>query len=47
AQLAPLKRVAKALGGASWVLGRAGLAGHEVRRGGGTAAPVRAVAPQW
>ncbi|WP_153814917.1 EAL domain-containing protein [Streptomyces sp. SUK 48] len=46
AQLAPLKRVAKALGGASWVLGRAGLAGHEVRRGGGTAAPVRAVAPQ-
>ncbi|MEV5729464.1 GGDEF domain-containing protein [Streptomyces pharetrae] len=31
--LAPLKKAAKALGGASWVLGRAGLPGHEVRRG--------------
>ncbi|MEU6775926.1 GGDEF domain-containing protein [Streptomyces sp. NPDC046759] len=33
AQLAPLKQAAKALRGASWVLGRAGLPGHEVRRG--------------
>ncbi|MEV5546826.1 GGDEF domain-containing protein [Streptomyces sp. NPDC052309] len=31
--LAPLKKAAKALPGASWVLGRAGLPGHEVRRG--------------
>ncbi|GKQ40061.1 hypothetical protein ALMP_65870 [Streptomyces sp. A012304] len=31
--LAPLKKAAKALRGASWVLGRAGLPGHEVRRG--------------
>ncbi|OIJ87421.1 GGDEF domain-containing protein [Streptomyces monashensis] len=39
AHLAPLKKEAKALRGASWVLGRAGAAGHEVRRGGtGTAA---------
>ncbi|PBC64958.1 diguanylate cyclase [Streptomyces sp. Tue6028] len=38
--LAPLKKAAKALNGASWVLGRAGLPGHEVRRGHGTA-PVR------
>ncbi|MFB7510342.1 GGDEF domain-containing protein [Streptomyces broussonetiae] len=38
AQLAPLKKAAKALHGASWVLGRAGVRGHEVRRGGtGTA----------
>ncbi|GHE02552.1 GGDEF domain-containing protein [Streptomyces alanosinicus] len=36
AQLAPLKQAAKALRGASWVLGRAGLPGHEVRRGPGT-----------
>ncbi|WP_432176878.1 EAL domain-containing protein [Streptomyces sp. Tue6028] len=36
--LAPLKKAAKALNGASWVLGRAGLPGHEVRRGPGTAA---------
>ncbi|MQY39199.1 hypothetical protein SRB17_72210 [Streptomyces sp. RB17] len=36
AQLAPLKQAAKALHGASWVLGRAGLSGHEVRRGSGT-----------
>ncbi|MFJ2833500.1 EAL domain-containing protein [Streptomyces sp. NPDC087263] len=35
--LAPLKQAAKALRGASWVLGRAGLAGHEIRRGAGTA----------
>ncbi|MET8857579.1 GGDEF domain-containing protein [Streptomyces sp. NPDC004579] len=34
--LAPLKQAAKALDGASWVLGRAGLPGHEVRRGMGT-----------
>ncbi|WP_189710550.1 GGDEF domain-containing protein [Streptomyces phaeofaciens] len=31
--LAPLKQAAKALDGASWVLGRAGAAGHEIRRG--------------
>ncbi|MFF5102584.1 EAL domain-containing protein [Streptomyces sp. NPDC000134] len=31
--LAPLKRVAKGLGGASWVVGRAGTQGHQVRRG--------------
>ncbi|MFE9839562.1 EAL domain-containing protein [Streptomyces sp. NPDC005551] len=31
--LAPLKQAAKALPGASWILGRAGLPGHEVRRG--------------
>ncbi|MEU2625047.1 GGDEF domain-containing protein [Streptomyces sp. NPDC007157] len=34
--LAPLKKAAKALPGASWVLGRAGLPGHEIRRGSGT-----------
>ncbi|MFI5975756.1 EAL domain-containing protein [Streptomyces sp. NPDC051452] len=33
AHLAPLKKAAKELSGASWVLGRAGLPGHEVRRG--------------
>ncbi|MGW3629747.1 EAL domain-containing protein [Streptomyces sp. NPDC005122] len=33
--LAPLKQAAKSLSGASWVLGRAGLPGHEVRRGSG------------
>ncbi|MEV0978522.1 GGDEF domain-containing protein [Streptomyces sp. NPDC049915] len=33
ASLAPLKKAAKALRGASWVLGRAGLTGHEVLRG--------------
>ncbi|MEU6071026.1 GGDEF domain-containing protein [Streptomyces sp. NPDC047082] len=33
--LAPLKKAAKALSGASWVLGRAGLPGHEIRRGTG------------
>jgi diguanylate cyclase (GGDEF)-like protein len=31
--LAPLKKTAKALHGASWVLGRAGRTGHEIRRG--------------
>jgi predicted signal transduction protein with EAL and GGDEF domain len=36
--LAPLKQAAKSLHGASWVLGRAGLPGHEIRRGAGTAA---------
>ncbi|MFE3165956.1 GGDEF domain-containing protein [Streptomyces sp. NPDC059224] len=36
ASLAPLKKAAKALHGASWVLGRAGLPGHEIRRGSGT-----------
>lgn len=35
--LAPLKKAAKSLHGASWVLGRAGLPGHEIRRGSGTA----------
>ncbi|MER5528980.1 GGDEF domain-containing protein [Streptomyces sp. NPDC002677] len=33
--LAPLKKAAKALHGASWVLGRAGLPGYEIRRGSG------------
>ncbi|MFF7531160.1 EAL domain-containing protein [Streptomyces bobili] len=31
--LAPLKKAAKALRGASWVLGHAGLPGYEIRRG--------------
>ncbi|MFF3000041.1 EAL domain-containing protein [Streptomyces sp. NPDC057950] len=35
--LAPLKQAAKSLSGASWVLGCAGLPGHEVRRGSGAA----------
>ncbi|CAM5318854.1 EAL domain-containing protein OS=Streptomyces tendae OX=1932 GN=GUR47_32445 PE=4 SV=1 [Streptomyces tendae] len=40
ARLAPLKQAAKALRGASWVLGRADVASHEVRRGTDrTAAP--------
>ncbi|MCX5419361.1 GGDEF domain-containing protein [Streptomyces sp. NBC_00078] len=39
--LAPLKKAAKSLQGASWVLGRAGLAGHEIRRGS-RAAPAQA-----
>jgi GGDEF domain-containing protein len=39
--LAPLKQAAKALDGASWVLGQAGLPGHEVLRGS-RAAPARA-----
>ncbi|MFE2828637.1 EAL domain-containing protein [Streptomyces sp. NPDC059271] len=33
--LAPLKGAAKALSGASWVMGRAGRQGHEIRRGTG------------
>ncbi|WP_371658611.1 EAL domain-containing protein [Streptomyces sp. NBC_00280] len=39
--LALLKRAAKSLDGASWVLGRAGLPGHEIRRGA-RVAPARA-----
>ncbi|GAA3863037.1 GGDEF domain-containing protein [Streptomyces lacrimifluminis] len=39
--LAPLKQAAKSLDGASWVLGRAGLPGHEIRRGS-RVAPARA-----
>ncbi|WP_041822117.1 GGDEF domain-containing protein [Streptomyces davaonensis] len=39
--LAPLKQAAKSLSGASWVLGRAGLPGHEIRRGAGAAAQAR------
>ncbi len=35
AYLAPLKKAAKALPGPSWVLGRAGLPGYEIRRGSG------------
>lgn len=35
--LAPLKQAAKSLHGASWVLGRAGLPGHEILRGSGLA----------
>ncbi|MEW2302968.1 GGDEF domain-containing protein [Streptomyces sp. NPDC006655] len=34
--LAPLKKAAKALPGASWVLGRAGSPGYEIRRGSGS-----------
>ncbi|MFJ9865176.1 EAL domain-containing protein [Streptomyces sp. NPDC101165] len=41
AHLAPLKKAAKALRGSSWVLARAGLPGHEIRRGTG-AAPAQA-----
>ncbi|MEU3979798.1 GGDEF domain-containing protein [Streptomyces sp. NPDC026672] len=37
AWLAPLKQAAKSLPGASWVLGRAGLPGLEIRRGPGAA----------
>ncbi|MGA5040446.1 EAL domain-containing protein [Streptomyces capoamus] len=51
ARLAPLKKAAKALGGASWVLGRAGLPGHEVRRGTPGPTPARArhavAEPRW
>ncbi|MEU1517783.1 GGDEF domain-containing protein [Streptomyces sp. NPDC005811] len=36
--LAPLKKAAKSLRGASWVVGRAGFSGHEVRRGSPVAA---------
>ncbi|MFE9609500.1 GGDEF domain-containing protein [Streptomyces sp. NPDC006012] len=35
AGLAPLKKAAKALSGASWVLARAGSPGYEIRRGSG------------
>ncbi|MFP3989963.1 EAL domain-containing protein [Streptomyces sp. E11-3] len=35
--LAPLKRAAKSLRGMSWVLGRAGVPGHRIRRGTGGA----------
>ncbi|WP_432154534.1 EAL domain-containing protein [Streptomyces tricolor] len=42
ARLAPLKKAAKTLDGTSWVLGRAGLPGHEVRRGGPGPAPAQA-----
>ncbi|MFD5478870.1 EAL domain-containing protein [Streptomyces hawaiiensis] len=42
--LAPLKKAAKALLGASWVLGRAGTPGHETRRGSQTT-PTQAPAP--
>lgn len=42
AWLAPLKKAAKGLRGASWVLGRAGAPGHEVRRGSARAATATA-----
>jgi hypothetical protein len=42
AWLAPLKKAAKSIGGASWVLGRAGLPGHEIRRGAGASAATAA-----
>ncbi|MFI9646769.1 GGDEF domain-containing protein [Streptomyces sp. NPDC052040] len=48
--LAPLKRAAKALSGASWVLGRPGLPGHEVRRGTAADQPqaqAQAGEPAW
>ncbi|MFI6660698.1 EAL domain-containing protein [Streptomyces sp. NPDC050523] len=41
ARLAPLKKAAKSLHGASWVLGRADRPGHEIRRGA-EAAPAQA-----
>lgn len=51
ARLAPLKKAAKALHGGSWVLGRAGFPGHEVRRGGPGPAPAQAgyaaAEPRW
>ncbi|MFE9353615.1 GGDEF domain-containing protein [Streptomyces olivaceoviridis] len=51
AQLAPLKKAAKALNGGSWVLGRAGLPGHEVRRGRPGPAPAgtgyATAEPRW
>ncbi|MDG4859837.1 GGDEF domain-containing protein [Streptomyces sp. T-3] len=37
AWLAPLKQAAKSLPGDSWVLGRAGMPGHRIRRGSGGA----------
>lgn len=39
--LPPVKKAAKSLSGSSWVLGRAGLPGHEIRRGCG-ATPAQA-----
>ncbi|MEU6098159.1 GGDEF domain-containing protein [Streptomyces sp. NPDC047079] len=44
--LAPLKQAAKALSGASWVLGRAGQPGHEIRRGAAVT-PAQAGQPAW
>ncbi|MDI3423162.1 EAL domain-containing protein [Streptomyces luteolus] len=46
AWLAPLKQAAKALRGASWVVGRAGTEGYRVRRGGASARAGTAVVPQ-
>ncbi|MEV5613262.1 GGDEF domain-containing protein [Streptomyces sp. NPDC052225] len=48
AHLAPLKKAAKALSGASWVCGQAGRDGFEVRRGAAAAAavPTRGGAPR-
>ncbi|MFI5799631.1 EAL domain-containing protein [Streptomyces sp. NPDC051677] len=37
--LTPLKKAAKSLSGASWVVGHAGLAGYEIRRGSQPMAP--------
>jgi diguanylate cyclase (GGDEF)-like protein len=37
--LAPLKKAAKSLRGASWVVGHAGLAGYQIRRGSQPMAP--------
>ncbi|MFJ9903158.1 GGDEF domain-containing protein [Streptomyces sp. NPDC101152] len=45
AALAPLKQAAKALHGASWVLGQAGLPGHEVLRGSRAAPAPAGCAP--
>ncbi|MBL1087083.1 GGDEF domain-containing protein [Streptomyces actinomycinicus] len=42
AQLAPLKKAATALHGASWVVGHAGFPGHEIRRGSPGPAPAQA-----
>ncbi len=46
ARLAPLKKAAKALDGASWVLGHPGAEGHEVLRGGGRPASASLTVPQ-
>lgn len=43
--LAPLKQAAKSFRGTSWVLGQAGLPGHEIRRGAGVAAGCGAAEP--
>ncbi|MDQ8703407.1 GGDEF domain-containing protein [Streptomyces sp. LHD-70] len=45
AWLAPLKQAAKALRGASWVVGRAGTEGHRVRRGTPATRPEPSSAP--